>query len=311
MTAPPVVGDTIATFTLATAQGQPFAWKPKRPTVICFCAFWCDTWKDQLPRLREGQRDLAGAQVDFLTVSVDGRWSELGQKAAVGKNLSDAGNRWCSSIGIDRVPYTLVLDGRGIVTWAAYGVFRSQELVSAVRGAQKSEGGTIYLTFDDFPSPKGDDDLLDVLRASDAPATFFCVCSRLDAYAVSVKRAVSEGHRLEVHAWQHDEAKTDLVRCRNALRKYGGDGSLYRPHGSEFVLQAETMQRLPLRVCDPYDFQRPGPDELIRRISGQVSDGTIIQLHAGAKDTIAALPRLIANLRKRGYSFAALNSRRG
>ncbi|MFI5386274.1 MAG: polysaccharide deacetylase family protein [Fimbriimonadales bacterium] len=305
---PPIVGDSIAPFTLASREGETYSWQPKCATVICFCAFWCDTWKDQLPRVGEAQRELTGLPIDFLTVSVDGRWSERGQKAAVGISLSDPGNRWCSSIGIDRVPYTLLVDPRGIVCWASYGVLRSQDLAAAARDclAGTAKTGTVYLTFDDFPAPKGDDELLDVLRAENVRATLFCICSRLDASRAAVKRAVNEGHGLEIHAWRHDEPETDLKRCRDALKRFGGDGSLYRPHGSEFVLDEETMQRLDLPVADPYDFQRPGVDELVRRISGQVRPGSIIQLHAGSRDTISALPQIIAALRRRGFSFGVL-----
>lgn len=310
---PPVVGDRLAPFTLATRLGQPFDWKPRRATVICLCAFWCDTWKDQLPRIREAQDALKGMPIDFLTVSVDGRWSERGKSAAVGVNLSDLGNRWCSSIGIDRVPYTLLLDKDGVVRWTSYGVLRSQDLEGAARSALNGSalGGTVYLTFDDFPAPKGNDELLDVLRAQGVTATFFCVCSRLDTHAVAVRRAVAEGHRLEIHAWIHDEAQTDLDRCRTALRRFGGDGSLFRPHGSEFILNAKTMERLKFPVVDPYDFQRPGKDELVRRISGVVRPGSVIQLHAGAEGTVAALPSIIAKLRQRGFTFGSLERTSG
>ncbi|HVT13541.1 MAG TPA: polysaccharide deacetylase family protein [Fimbriimonadaceae bacterium] len=310
---PPVVGDRIAPFTLVTREGRPFDWKPKRATVICFCAFWCDTWKDQLPRIREAQEALTGSPVDFLTISVDGRWSERGKQAAVGVDLSDQGNRWCSLIGVDRVPYTLLVDKEGVVRWASYGVLRSLDLVGAARQALagKAAGGAVYLTFDDFPAPKGNDELLDVLRARQVPATFFCVCSRLDAYADAVRRAVAEGHRLEIHAWIHDEPYTDLAKCQEALRRFGGDGTLFRPHGSEFILDSKTMARLSFPVVDPYDFQRPGKDELIRRISGTVRPGAVIQLHAGVQETVAALPDIIAKLRQRGFIFESLEKPSG
>lgn len=309
---PPVVGDSLQPFTLATREGEPFHWQPQRPTIICFCAFWCDTWKVQLPRVKEAQQQLSGLPVDFLTVSVDGRWSERGQQASVGVNLSDLGNRWCSALGIDRVPYTLLLDPKGTVRWASSGVLRSQDLAAAARDclAGATEGGTVYLTFDDFPAPNGNEELLDALRSEGVPATFFCICSRLDANATVVKRAVIEGHKLEIHAWVHDEQATDMDKCRKALQSFGADGSLYRPHGSEFVLDSSSMDRLKLHTDDPYDFQRPGIDELVRRVSGGAEPGCVIQLHAGVTDTIKALPTIIRKLRTRGYNFGVLSAAR-
>jgi len=307
---PPVIGNTIQPFTIETRDGHPFSWLPKRTTVICFCASWCDTWKDQLPRVGEVRKEMAGLPVDFLTVSVDGRWSERGRQAAVGTSLSDPGNRWCSSIGIDRIPYTLLLNSKGVIAWASSGVIRSQDLSQAVRACLggDTDSGTVYLTFDDFPALKGNEKLLDVLRAEKVPATIFCICSRLDQYADVIERAVREGNELEIHAWVHEEPSTDIARCREALKGYGGDGSLFRPHGSEFVLDAETMKRLDLPVDDPYDFQRPGTDELLRRICGQARPGSVIQLHAGSEETIDALPEIIAKLRQRGLRFGLLET---
>ncbi|HTQ10681.1 MAG TPA: polysaccharide deacetylase family protein, partial [Fimbriimonadaceae bacterium] len=272
---PPVVGDTIQPFTIETRDGHPFSWRAKRATVICFCASWCDTWKDQLPRVKEVQDELSGLPIDFLTVSVDGRWSERGKSAAVGTSLADPGNRWCSSVGIDRIPYTLLLDSKGVVKWANYGVVRSQDLASAARECLNGDrsSGVVYLTFDDFPALKGNQQLLDVLRAEKVPATFFCICSRLDEDKDVIERAVREGHELEIHAWIHEELQTDLPRCREALRRYGGDGSIFRPHGSEYLLDTQTMRRIDMPVDDPYDFQRPGKKELLRRICGQAGPG--------------------------------------
>ena len=305
---PPVIGDRLAAFTVTRQGGEPYSWQPGRVTVLCFCAFWCDTWKTQLPRVGDASEALRGLPVDFLTLSVDGRWSELGQKAAVGVSLSDEGGSWCDSIGIDRVPYTLLVDRNGVIRWASSGVVRSDSLEQAARACLDgvSSGGTVYLTFDDYPAPEGSDDLLDVLRADGVPATLFCVCSRLDAHAAEVTRAVREGNELEIHAWIHDEPTTDLARCRSALVKYGGDGSLYRPASSEYVLDTASMKRMSLHVDNPYDFQRPGVDELIRRISGAAQPGCVIQLHAGVEDTVQALPRIIRLLRDRGFTFAVL-----
>src|SRR5688572_22094498 len=94
--AAPAPGDAIKPFTLTAQDGKPYGWKPGRTTVITCCAFWCDTWKTQLPRVKEAYQSLRGMPVDFLTVSVDGRWSEMGKTSAAGKMVSDPGGRWTS-----------------------------------------------------------------------------------------------------------------------------------------------------------------------------------------------------------------------
>jgi len=71
------------------------------------------------------------------------------------------------------------------------------------------------------------------------------------------------------------------------------------------------MRRIDMPVDDPYDFQRPGKKELLRRICGQAGPGSVIQLHAGSEETVAALPDIIAKLRQRGLSLAVLPPRGG
>ncbi|MBN9502318.1 MAG: hypothetical protein BGO01_13270 [Armatimonadetes bacterium 55-13] len=305
--AAPGPGDRIDPFTLRDLSNRTYSWRAGRVTIITVCAFWCDTWKTQLPRVQEAHQSMRGMPVDFLTVSVDGRWTEKGKAASAGTMLSDPGGRWSSGLGIDRVPYTLVVDAKGTVTFASFGTLRSQELLDKIRGTLNGEPatGVVYLTFDDFPAKTGNEELLDVLRAEQVPATFFCICNKVSSFASLLKRTVREGHRLQIHSWDHDSDKPELSRCVQALDPFGEKPTLYRPPGSEKVIRVGGAA-LNAPVTDPYDFQRPGTKELLRRISLQVKAGSVIQLHAGVNETRAALPEIIRSLRARGFRFELL-----
>jgi peptidoglycan/xylan/chitin deacetylase (PgdA/CDA1 family) len=130
----------------------------------------------------------------------------------------------------------------------------------------------------------------------------------LEDFRAQTQRTVSEGHDLEIHGWLHDEAVPAFGRCKDALASFGGDGTLYRAHGSEQVIVIGTGARLKRAVIDPYDYQRPGVKELVRRVTNQLRPGAIIQLHAGVRDTIEALPAIIDNAHKRGFEFGKLRS---
>jgi len=305
--AAPGPGDTVGAFTLRTLANQPYEWRPGRVTVLTCCAFWCDTWKTQLPRVNEAAQSTKGLPVDFITVSVDGRWTERGKAAAAGTMLGDPGGRWTSAVGIDRVPYTLVIDAKGTVQFASFGTLRTQALVDKIRDTLngQSTGGTVYLTFDDFPAKTGNEELLDVLRAEQVPATFFCLCAKAKDFGSTLTRAVREGHALQIHSWDHDSDKPELPRCVAALDRLGPKPTLYRPPGSEKILHLDYSPAS-YPVVDPYDFNRPGVNELTRRISLKVRDGSVIQLHAGVAETRAALPAIIASLRQRGFRFEVL-----
>ncbi len=305
--AAPTVGDTVAPFSLAQAGGSRYSWSPGRVTVLTFCAFWCDTWKVQLPQVAKAAEALKSLPVDFATISVDGRWTERDRLASVGVNLSDPGMQWTGGIGIDRVPYTLVVDAGGTVRWAVSGEVSAKTVINQTRRAIKEplSGGKVYLTFDDFPAATGNDELLDELRAENLKATFFCICSKAEKYAPIMRRAGEEGNRLEIHAWVHSEPSTDLARCSAELNKFGPPPVLFRPSGKETIFDL-ARRKLPYKSLNPYDYTRPGAAELVRRVTHQVENGIVIQLHAGVQDTLDALPDLIKNLRSRGFEFSLL-----
>lgn len=304
---PPVPGDQIKPFNLKTLEGNEYIWKPGRTTILTVVAYWCSTWKDQYTRLHDASERLKGLPVDSLAVSVDGRWTELAKQGAWGKMLEDPGGTWSSGLGIDRVPYTFVVDPKGSVSFTSFGVVRTDELVQSVRDSLSGEsvGGTVYLTFDDFPQ-KNDDDLLDALRSLKAPATFFSIGSKLEKYSEIVKRAAREGHSIEIHSWNHDAVDPELAKCKSEIKKLTGtDATLYRPPGNEDIETLDgSVKKLP--TVDPYDFLRPGQKELVRRVLLAIKPGSAIHLHSGVPETVKALPEIVENLRKRGYQLAVL-----
>ena len=303
--ADPRLGEKWTEFHMSSPDGTARAWTPGRVTVVSFCAYWCDTWKVQVPRLESAEKVTHGLPVDFITVSVDGRWAEVAKNNHGLPLWLDRGGEWSRSQGVDRVPTTVVLAADGRVTYVAGAVLRTEDVVNAVHSAlaNKPEAGKIYLTFDDFPAAEGGNELLDVLRAKDVKATFFCMGSRVEAEAQLLKRAIAEGHSLQMHSWDHDAANPQLDRCGAVFKRVlGVTPTLYRPPGSEQILGEANHHR----IVDPYDFTRPSKKELMRRTLLAVCPEAVIQLHAGVAVTQAALPEVIDNLTARGYQFAIL-----
>ena len=318
-------GDRIAPFTLLPFRGgTPIRWQPGSVTVLSFCALWCDTWRTQSRRLIETQQALSGLPIQFHTISVDGRWAEKYESGNTsGTVLLDLNGRLSSDLGVRAVPYTLVLDRAGMVQFASQGIVRSEELQAVVRdvcvrsGGQKR--GTVYLTFDDFPTLPDDlksrlspdELLLDILRASEVPATFFCIGAHLEApvgKAVAL-RAVREGHQLQIHSWDHNARDPQIARCVRVMQEISPDRAptLYRPPGSSVLREINgreiTLARL---TVNPYDFARPGEPELMRRVLQSVKPGAVIQLHAGIAEVRSVLPSLLRSLLQRGYGFETL-----
>jgi peptidoglycan/xylan/chitin deacetylase (PgdA/CDA1 family) len=306
----PAPGDRVEPFSLLGVDDRTVAWKPGRVTVFSFCAFWCDTWKEQGKRLAAAGNALGGLPVDFVTISVDGRWSERAVGKVVGVVLLDSGGALRTRLGIGRVPYTMVVDATGKVGYAAQGIARSKPIEDAVRvalgGRPLVAAGEVYLAFDDFPSGELDQRLLDLLRAEDVPATFFCIGKHVEERSDIVRRAAEEGHSLQLHSWDHRRDDPQLDRCVKAIAGVAGvEPTLYHPPGTTDILELGGARRA-VPVVTPYDYARPGEEELSRRVLHAVKPGCVIMLHAGVSDTMAALPAIIRSLKARGFTFGTL-----
>lgn len=305
---PPAPGDRLAAFTLSTPGGAIRRWTPGRVTVVSFCAFWCDTWIPQAARLTETERALRGLPFDFVNIAVDGRWSERAAKATIpGLLLLDSGGTLTRRLGVDAVPYTLLVDRAGVVRFASQGIVRAVDLQQTLRGDAASEGGKIHLTFDDFPAPD-DDLLLDILRAHRVPATFFCIGRHVAEQRAIVRRAADEGHALQIHGWDHAPgADPQTARCARALADVCGVApTLCRPPGTDRLIRLSDGKPVVYPVINPYDFQRPPESEVSRRILLAARPGSVVLLHAGVSVTRTVLANVLETLRKRGFTFGLL-----
>jgi peptidoglycan/xylan/chitin deacetylase (PgdA/CDA1 family) len=112
----------------------------------------------------------------------------------------------------------------------------------------------VSLTFDNGPTARVTERVLDILSIRHVPATFFVVGSNLtnaDGRRAS-ERAVAEGHRLGGHTWSHevpfgqaDDATVDaeLARTSEAVADVGGDPLLFRPFGVGGVTDERLMSK--------------------------------------------------------------------
>lgn len=306
---PPLKGDHIAPFTAVEVSGDVYEWKPGRVTVLCAFAYWCDTWKTQCQRLMDARGKSVGLPVDFIAISVDGQWLEVDKKANWSRKMVDVGSRWSKSLGIDRVPYTLVIDESGTVEWAGYGISRSEDIMREVRSAMSHtdrDANTVYLTFDDFPAKSNNAELLDTLRRLQVHASFFVIGESAEKDSKWLSRAIDDGNRLEVHGWRHTAEDSDPEQCRKWIEHETGQNPKWVRAPGSSIVQDFSGHKFISPDIDPYDFLRPGAAELKRRVFGRMKAGSILHLHAGVKDTIDALPDIIERGLKLGFRFEAL-----
>lgn len=192
----------------------------------------------------------------------------------------------------------------------------------------KNEQKEVYLTFDDGPSTKVTNRILDILKEEDVKATFFIVSDRAYGRNEVLRRIAAEGHTLGVHSKTHDYSKMyasdeaffqDIDACANVIQKitgitphvyrFPGGGMQYRKRLTPLVQEKGYRVVGWNAVCGDEEITGASADVLVET-SLKTSSGkrrVVLLCHDSAKHqaTAEALPRIIANFRRQGYVFCA------
>lgn len=188
--------------------------------------------------------------------------------------------------------------------------------------------GCVALTFDDGPDPVYTPKLLDLLREKGVKATFFVVGKRADQYPDIVHRAWAEGHLIGNHTWSHyplfcfllpRRLRSEIERCSESIRRSCGFRARFfrSPVGLRHPLLAPYLEALGLEYISwrvrTLDTFSTTSDILVQRILTKTASGDIILLHdrlpRGTEAMLEALPRVIDELRERGFDFVLVGSR--
>jgi peptidoglycan/xylan/chitin deacetylase (PgdA/CDA1 family) len=204
---------------------------------------------------------------------------------------------------------------------------RARPLLASAEPALVSRGGSrrrlIALTFDDGPSPYTPQ-IVRILVAMHAPATFFLVGQQLRYFAAGLRDELWHGFEVadhtENHAW--------LIRLSEAGQYGQIDGaalamtslgapfpSLFRPPYGEFDARTlAVLVRLRMVMVmwsiDPRDWRRPGVKWIVWTVLSGARPGAIVELHDGGgnrSETVAALPAIIRGLRRRHYQLVTVS----
>lgn len=177
----------------------------------------------------------------------------------------------------------------------------------------------VALTFDDGPNPRYTPQVLDVLYAHQAPATFFLVGENLRENELLVREMHASGHEIESHTFSHPDLTTldagqiqeEIRLSRDALREILPDYSLryLRPPYGRYTQQVECASDLPLLLwtIDSGDWLHPDAQAIYTTVVTHVQDGDILVFHDDNDQTAQALERIIPELKARGFQFATVS----
>lgn len=192
----------------------------------------------------------------------------------------------------------------------------------------------IALTFDDGPDPSFTPQVLGILERERVPATFFVIGANVQANPDLMRRVIRDGFEIGSHTFTHpnlsvvspEQFDLELNATQRLLESEFGIGTLlFRPPYAEDV-EPETpdQARALIRAgqlgyytvgmqIDPLDWHSHSADQIAQRVLDGVAShaGNVVLLHDAGGDrsaTVAALPRIIHELRARGFTLVGVSS---
>ncbi|MGA5729647.1 polysaccharide deacetylase family protein [Streptomyces seoulensis] len=190
--------------------------------------------------------------------------------------------------------------------------------------AHSSDRGArgVNITIDDGPDPTWTPQVLAVLKEYGVKATFCMVGTQAQAHPELVKQVVAAGHRLCDHTVSHDtamdkkpvsyqsrqilDAERMITEASGGVRPmyYRAPGGAFTP-ASRKLAASRGMRPLGWNV-DTKDFERPGTEAIVATVERELPNGPTLLFHDAGGDrsqTVAALRRVLPELRQQGYSF--------
>lgn len=186
---------------------------------------------------------------------------------------------------------------------------------------------TVYLTFDDGPTPEVTHYVLDQLKAHKAKATFFCIGKNITAHPDIYTQVQEDGHRIGNHTYNHlnagkttkenylaEIAQTQEVITRGHILNKEEKPLFRPPYGRISASMAKTLKAKGYEVVMwsllSADFD---PDlsieKSLEQLKKHTQPGSIVVFHDSLKayhNLQALLPPYLAFLKSKGIKMESL-----
>ncbi len=184
----------------------------------------------------------------------------------------------------------------------------------------------ISLTFDDGPHPVFTPMILNLLKENNSKSTFFVLGKNAEIYPEIIRQINDDGHQIGNHTYSHfDLTKVSTKTIRKEFEKTqkiifeitGKKPSVFRPpygyYNDEVIKVSKesgykTILWSPKQ--DPWDWNHPGVEKIIKKVLSNAKRGDIVLLHdcvEGKSETYEALKIIIPNLKKQGYELVTVS----
>jgi peptidoglycan/xylan/chitin deacetylase (PgdA/CDA1 family) len=198
--------------------------------------------------------------------------------------------------------------------------------------ADETKEKVIYLTFDDGPGGKVTEEVLNILKSEEVPATFFLIGGQFKGQEALLMRMKNEGHSLGLHSMSHDRCKlyscdnnflNEMLQVKASIKEITGeDANILRfPFGcnnNTFNLKPELVDLLHENNLRIYDWNvdttdganhNAPPSTYIKKAKSD-KDTIFLLMHCGSlnKNSPKALPEIIKYYKNNGYAFKRITN---
>lgn len=184
----------------------------------------------------------------------------------------------------------------------------------------------VALTFDDGPSRANTGNILQVLQAHGAHATFFVLGDRVRVDGDILQMEIAAGCEIASHSWNHPmlskmkwrKVKSQIRKTDNIVKKLGNGYQitlLRPPYGAISKTMRKKLDRpMILWSLDTLDWKTRNAKKIFKKVKKDVKDGDIILMHDIHAETAEAIKKVVPWLQEQGYdvlSVSELMARKG
>ncbi|WP_340075250.1 polysaccharide deacetylase family protein [Leptobacterium sp. I13] len=177
---------------------------------------------------------------------------------------------------------------------------------------------TLFITFDDGPTPGVTDWVLEELQKYNAKATFFCIGKNVTKHPELYHRIIHEGHAVGNHTHGHIKGwKTSVSDYIEDIEKASEiiDSKLFRPpYGEITIPKGRQLKKLGYKIIMwdvlAIDWKpQISPEKSVSNVIKNARNGSIIVFHDSIKasrNMKHALSETLAYFHNSGYTFKSI-----
>lgn len=180
----------------------------------------------------------------------------------------------------------------------------------------------IALTIEDVELATDMQQIMKLCEQWSAKVTFFISANLVEQKPDLIKQAAAKGHELGNHGLNHrywgetDQAaiKQELIEAGSILRNVTGrEADVFKPPYSYYetkyldAVTQVTPRGLVVRGTDLTDWTLMSTEAVVDKVKTSAENGGIIQLNYKVKQAAAALPDILEQLKKMGYTLVTIS----